>query len=78
MSQIEIKVNYILGIILLIQIILCLIVAILDGFFVSNNKETHTYISFGSYSTGLDAFLIWCSYFVLINTMIPISLVVSI
>lgn len=78
MSQIEIKVNYILGIILLIQIILCFVVAIFDGFFVSNNRDTHTYIAFGSYSTGLDAFLIWCSYFVLINTMIPISLVVSI
>lgn len=78
MSQIELKVNYILGIILLIQIVLCLVVAILDGFFVANNRDAHTYISFGSYSTGLDAFLIWCSYFVLINTMIPISLVVSI
>jgi len=67
-----------LGIILLIQAVLCLVVAILDGLFVASNKTAYDYILFGSYSTGLDAFLIWCSYFVLINTMIPISLVVSI
>jgi phospholipid-transporting ATPase len=78
MSQIELKVNYILGIILLIQVILCLVVAIFDGFFIANNRDKHTYIAFGSYSTVLDAFLIGCSYFVLVNTMIPISLIVSI
>lgn len=78
MSQIEVKVNFILGIILLIQAILCLVVAILDAFFLSVNRTTNDYILYGDYGTGLDAFLIWCSYFVLINTMIPISLVVSI
>lgn len=78
MSQIEVKVNFILGIILLIQAVLCFVVAILDGIFVSTNKSTYDYISFGNISAGLDAFLIWCSYFVLINTMIPISLIVSI
>jgi magnesium-transporting ATPase (P-type) len=78
MSQIELKVNYILGIILLLQIVLCTIVAILAGVFVNNHKSTNTYILFGTYTVGLDAFLTWCSYFVLINTMIPISLIVSI
>ena len=78
MSQIQIKVNAILGIILLIQLVLCFITAILDGVFIKQNKSTDTYIIFGSYSIGLDAFLMFCSYFVLINTMIPISLIVSI
>lgn len=78
MSQIERKVNSILGIILLIQLVCCLAVAICDGYFVSHYKSTDYYIQFGDYSTGLDAFLIFCSYFVLINTMIPISLIVSI
>jgi magnesium-transporting ATPase (P-type) len=32
MSQIEVKVNYILGIILLIQVVTCLVAAILYGF----------------------------------------------
>lgn len=78
MSQIEIKVNYILGLILLLQIGLCLIVGILDGVFLDNNSSKHTYIQFSSYSSSLDAFLMWCTYMVLLNTMIPISLIVSI
>jgi len=78
MSQIEAKVNSILVLILLLQLFLCLIVAILYGVFVSRNRNTHTYIIFGNLSVGLDAFIIYCSYFVLINTMIPISLIVSI
>jgi len=78
MSQIEAKVNSILVLILLLQLFLCLIVAILYGVFVSRNRNTHTYIIFGNLSVGLDAFIIYCSYFVLINTMIPISLSVSI
>ena len=78
MSQIESKVNSILGLILILQLVLCLITAILDGIFVSSNRDTNTYIIFGTLTIGLDALIIWCSYFVLINTMIPISLIVSI
>lgn len=78
MSQIEAKVNSILVIILMLQLILCLIVAILDGFFVSNNTVTHTYIIWGPLSIVADAAILFCTYFVLINTMIPISLIVSI
>jgi magnesium-transporting ATPase (P-type) len=78
MSQIEKKVNYILGLILIIQAVLCLIVAILDGVFYSKNYNTHYYINFTNYGSGGDAALIFCTYFVLINTMIPISLIVSI
>lgn len=78
MSQIEIKVNYILGLILLLQIAMCLIMAILDGVFLSSNKANNTYIIFSTYTISTDAFLIWCTYMVLLNTMIPISLIVSI
>ena len=78
MSQIEHKVNSVLGLILLFQLILCLIVGILDGVFVGNKRTSDSYILFGSYSDALDGFIIFCSYFVLINTMIPISLIVSI
>jgi magnesium-transporting ATPase (P-type) len=35
MSQIEVKVNYILGIILVLQMLLCLILAIFDGAFLN-------------------------------------------
>ena len=78
MSQIEAKVNSILGIILVLQMVLCSVVAVGDSFFLSSNRETYYYISFGSLSTATDSLLIWGSYFVLINTMIPISLIVSI
>jgi magnesium-transporting ATPase (P-type) len=77
MSQIEIKVNYILAFILLLQIVLCIIVAILDSVFIRKYKDTDKYIAWSSYTAAGDAALIFCTYFVLINTMIPISLIVS-
>ena len=70
--------NSILGIILIMQMVLCTIIAIFAGVFLNNNRDSHYYIAFGTLSVGLDAFIMWCSYFVLINTMIPISLIVSI
>jgi magnesium-transporting ATPase (P-type) len=78
MSQIEIKVNYILGIILALQVVLCMILGILDGVFLNNNLANNKYIIFSGYSSSLDGFLMWCTYMVLLNTMIPISLIVSI
>jgi magnesium-transporting ATPase (P-type) len=79
MSQIEVKVNYILGLILILQVAMCFILAILDGVFLNNNKAANSgYIIFSSYPISTDAFLIWCTYMVLLNTMIPISLIVSI
>lgn len=78
MSQIEVKVNYILGFILALQIILCIILGALDGFFLKNHSTTDTYILWGSKSPIGDGFLMFCSYLVLLNTMIPISLIVSI
>jgi len=77
MSQIESKVNYILAIILVLQMALCLILAILDGVFL-NNHYTSTYLHTSTNSVPGDSILMWCTYFVLINTMIPISLIVSI
>lgn len=78
MSQIEKKVNSILALILLFQVVLCLIVAIFDGQTRDNLMASNTYIDWTSNSTGVDALLTFFTYFVLINTMIPISLIVSI
>lgn len=61
-----------------LQIILCFILAVLDGVFINNNSSKNTYIIFTSYASSLDSFLIFCTYMVLLNTMIPISLIVSI
>ena len=78
MSQIEVKVNRILAIILCLQLVLCLIVAIFNAGFTSRFSDSDTYIDWSGNTVGADATLIFFTYFVLINTMIPISLVVSI
>lgn len=78
MSQIEFKVNKILGLILIFQFVLCIILGILDGTFLSSNSTAHNYILWGGKSPVGDGFLIFCTYLVLLNTMIPISLIVSI
>lgn len=77
MSQIQIKVNYVLGIILIIQILICLACGIGYGILRNQYQTTDTYITWPTYSVALDGFLIFLTYFVLINTMIPISLIVS-
>ncbi len=78
MSQIEKKVNLILVGILIIQVILSVIVAIGYSIFRRINQSSLTYIDWPTYNVALDSTLIFFSYFVLINTMIPISLIVSI
>ena len=79
MSQIEVKVNYILGVILLIQVILCICCAIGYSIFRSNDQKpaADDYRMWPEYVLVLDSFLIFLTYFVLLNTMIPISLIVS-
>lgn len=83
MSQIEIKVNKILGLILLVQAICSATIAIFYGVFTGQVGPTSDYILFNvtEFTSGPlagDSILIFFTIFVLINTMIPISLVVSI
>ena len=77
MSQIEVKVNYILGFILLIQLLLCLFAGVAYSITRYNMEDTSSYIDWPNLSRPLDGFLTFLTYFVLLNTMIPISLVVS-
>ena len=79
MSQVERKVNNVLFFIFLTQIILCLICGILFGIFRGENEKALGYILWRSeFAIPLDSFLVFLGYFVLLNTMIPISLIVSI
>jgi magnesium-transporting ATPase (P-type) len=79
MSQIEIKVNFILVGILIVQTILSIVCAIAYSVFKSKYSTQYSdYINWNQNVLALDSFLIFLSYFVLLNTMIPISLVVSI
>jgi hypothetical protein len=79
MSQVEVKVNKVLGIILLIQFIFCFIVAVLYGITLAANATYMlTYIAGSGLSIPVDSILMALTYIVLLNTMIPISLIVSI
>lgn len=71
------KVNFILGIILLIQVSLSFLCGILSGIFTKDHDATDIYVQW-NYSPAIDGILHFFTYFVLINTMIPISLIVSI
>lgn len=75
-SKIEKVTNKLILFILCFQILVCIGAAI--GTFVFNQVyiSGHTYIQ-GYYSSGLEAFVTFWSYFLLNNTMIPISLIVS-
>ena len=72
------KVNKILGFILLFQFILCCVIAVLYGVFKTSSQSSVPYITWPEYVVAVDSILDFFTYFVLINTMIPISLVVSI
>ena len=78
MSQIETKVNYILVAILIVQVILSIVCSIAYSVFRRLYQDSYTYIYWPSYNVPLDSFLMFLAYFVLLNTMIPISLIVSI
>ena len=76
MSQIEVKVNKLIYIILLFQALLCIGCAIGYGV-TQNNMVGMWYIETPS-NLPLKSFIVFLSYLVLLNTMIPISLIVSI
>ncbi len=54
-----------------------MVIAIFYGVFRNQVKDDYYYIDWTDYSTPVDSIIIFFTYFVLINTMIPISLIVS-
>lgn len=66
-----------MGFILAIQIGLCVIAAIGYASTRSSIYDNGIYIDWPDMSLALDSFLIFLTYFVLLNTMIPISLIVT-
>ena len=74
-SQIERRTNNLILLILCFQMICCLICAVAAGYFYMNKEGApFIYLLRGS---ALEGFLSDFTYFLLINTMIPISLIVS-
>ncbi len=77
MSQVEIKVNKILIFILIFQFALCLTVTILYGILMYKNGHTLKNIHKTGHPLIVETVVIFFSYYILINSMIPISLIVS-
>lgn len=75
MSQVEVKVNRLLVFIFLFQLVLCLICALGYGL-TQPVIAAHWYLEQET-NVPLSSFLVFLSYLVLFNTMIPISLIVS-
>jgi magnesium-transporting ATPase (P-type) len=68
--------KFILGV-FLVQMFLCLFNAILSGFFENAKAADMFYLGVNSYSTPVYGLRNFFTYFVLFNTMIPISLWVT-
>ncbi|CAG9311668.1 unnamed protein product [Blepharisma stoltei] len=76
-SQVERKVNRYIIYIIGIQSLMCLATAILEGLWTSKHWEKHEYLHGLDYSANMQGFLGYFTYFLLLNTMLPISLIVS-
>jgi magnesium-transporting ATPase (P-type) len=79
-SHLESTVNSLIGLIFLLQIVLCITLAILNSVWFNSNSITHYYLQLditSTNSTSMSGFISFFSYLLLLNTMIPISLIVS-
>ncbi len=75
-SSVESLMNVALVIILVVQSILCIICAILRGVYYNKNLKNIP-LKLTKYSFGLEGFLSYFTYLLLLNTMIPISLIIT-
>lgn len=76
-SNIDRKTNILIFYILLIQISCCTVLATVFGVLCSNGSATFEYFNDTNYSCGTNAVIVFAAYFLLLNTLIPISLIVS-
>jgi len=75
-SQIEIKTNSLILCILAFELLCCVVSAVGNSIWVSSNIDSIGYLSYDT-SANLSGFLMFFTYFLLNNTMIPISLIIS-
>lgn len=62
--------------IVVVQICLCIIIAIIGTFWYKDKSDEALYLPF-SFNVGSYGFIDFFSYFLLLNTMLPISLIVT-
>ena len=76
-SQVERRTNQLIIFIFLFQVIVCIIVAIFNIFWTRNNAENYSKFIPNDYSPVIQGLLTLGTVFVLTNSMIPISLIIS-
>lgn len=72
----EIMMNDLVLYIILVQIILCVIVSIVGSFWYKEEKTKMQYLYF-QFDMGVNGVISFFSYFLLFNTLLPISLIVT-
>ena len=77
MSKVEKSLNYYLVFIFLFQILCCIECSLFHHFEYSKHKKFYDNFILFSNNIKTDSFVIFFTYFLLLNTMIPISLIVS-
>ena len=75
-SKVERKMNRLVLYIVVVQAILCAIVAIIGSFWYKDEDHTAFYLSF-TWNVGENGIISFFSYFLLLNTLLPISLIVT-
>ena len=75
-SKMELLMNRIILYVLLVQLLFCIIVASVGAAWYENNQDDHSYLDVRN-STAKSAVISFFSYFLLLNTLIPISLIVT-
>lgn len=77
MSRIERLLNrYIIGVIF-VELCLCLVTGVLESSWQDKNWDNHIYLHDPLFAAHLSGFLTFFTYFLLLNTMLPISLIVT-
>jgi magnesium-transporting ATPase (P-type) len=76
MSKVEVKMNRLVIYVVIAQQILCGIIAIVGSFWYRDYENEDYYLPFG-YTTAVNGVITYFTFFLLLNTMLPISLIVS-
>ena len=77
MSKVEKKLNYYLVFIFILLMACCIICSIYHHFFYNIHQKFYDNFIFMDNDSNTESFIIFFTYFLLLNTMIPISLIVS-
>ena len=76
-SRVDVLLNKLLAAIVIVQIIMCILAGILRGYYYKKNLDDTDLMSYQKYSFSAENLLNIFTYLILLNTFIPISLVVT-